>query len=268
MVKKCILLILLALFHCLCGTAQNLNGFWKGSLTMKGGCFPENNIELQITISDEVVIGTSYQYLDVNNYIRKDLTGFYNKETNTLSLQEGDVTAYQIPTTCVICVKKYELTYSKTNTTEVLQGEWSGRVLGTGALCMPGTIVLSRIKESIFTPPPEIKADTGIIRLDFYDNGDIDGDSITVLVNKQVVVAHQRLSAKPITVYVKVDSGNPFQQIEMIAENLGSIPPNTALLIVTAGKKKFRLFLSSTENNRAIMRFVYSQTNVDDESRK
>jgi hypothetical protein len=267
-VKKCILIIFLALLQCLCGKAQNLNGFWKGSLTMKGGCFPENNIELQITISDEVVIGTSYQYLDVNNYIRKDLTGFYNKETNSLSLQEGDVTAYQIPTTCVICVKKYELAYSKTNNTEVLQGEWSGTVLGTGALCMPGTIILSRTNEPIFAPPSEIKADTGTIRLDFYDNGEIDGDSITVLVNKQVVVSHQRLSAKPITVYVKVDPPNPFQQIEMIAENLGSIPPNTALLMITAGKKKFRLFLSSTQNNRAIMRFVYSRDYTDDESHK
>ncbi len=77
------------------------------------------------------------------------------------------------------------------------------------------------------------------------------------MVNKNVVVSNQRLSAKPITIFVKVEPNNPFQQIEMIAENLGSIPPNTALLIITAGDKKFRLFLSSTQTNRAIMRFAY-----------
>ncbi len=255
--KKCLLIVVFTFFQFMLLSAQDLNGFWKGMLTMKGGCFGENNIELQITISGETVIGTSYQYLDVNNFIRKDLTGFYNKDNHSLILQEGGVTAYQIPTTCVICIKKYNLTYKKSENTEILEGEWSGSILGTGALCAPGTIALSRIKESIFKAPPQINTDTGSIRLDFYDNGEIDGDSITVLVNKNVVVSNQRLSAKPITIFVKVEPNNPFQQIEMIAENLGSIPPNTALLIITAGDKKFRLFLSSTQTNRAIMRFAY-----------
>ena len=33
-----------------------------------------------------------------------------------------------------------------------------------------------------------------------------------------------------------IDLQHRFQEVEMIAENLGSIPPNTALLIVTAGR--------------------------------
>jgi len=45
----------------------------------------------------------------------------------------------------------------------------------------------------------------------------------------------------------------------MKAENLGSIPPNTALLIITAGKKRYRLFLSSTKTNTAVIRFVYNK---------
>jgi hypothetical protein len=65
------------------------------------------------------------------------------------------------------------------------------------------------------------------------------------------------LSAKPITLFVTIDLVNKFQEVEMIAENLGSIPPNTALLIVTAGKKRYRLYLTSTESKNAMVRFVY-----------
>jgi hypothetical protein len=85
----------------------------------------------------------------------------------------------------------------------------------------------------------------------------VDGDSITVLVNGKVVLSHQKLTGQPVTTYLRIDLNNPFQEIEMIAENLGSIPPNTALLIITAGDKRHRLFLSSTEAKSAVVRFVY-----------
>ena len=52
--------------------AQNLNGFWKGTLTMSGGCFPINNIELQIHIASDSVSGDSYHYLDIDNYVKKN----------------------------------------------------------------------------------------------------------------------------------------------------------------------------------------------------
>ncbi len=95
--------------------------------------------------------------------------------------------------------------------------------------------------------------------MDFYDNGVVDGDSITVFVNNNVVVSNQRLSTKPVTAFVRVDIASPFQEVEMKAENLGSIPPNTALVLITAGTKRYRLFLTSTKTNTAIIRFVYSK---------
>ena len=104
--------------------------------------------------------------------------------------------------------------------------------------------------------------DTGSLRLDFYDNAETDGDSITVLVNGRTIISHQKLSAQPITVFVKVDLDNTFQEVEMQAENLGSIPPNTALLVVTAGKKRYQLFLSSTTEKSARVRFVYNKADA------
>jgi hypothetical protein len=125
--------------------------------------------------------------------------------------------------------------------------------------CSTGPITLSRIKESAFKEVPEIAVDTGRIRLDFYDNATIDGDSITVLVDKNVVAIHQLLSAKPITAYVTIDLNNPFHEVEMVAENEGTIPPNTALLIITAGDKKYQLFLAANKGKSAMIRILYDK---------
>lgn len=255
MKKWCILFWGLTSFG-LVACSQNLSGFWKGELTMKG-CFPENNIELQITVRDSTVTGDSYHYQDINNYVKKKFTGSYNASQKKITIQESIVTTYHIPIHCVICIKRYELQYSRTGNLETLSGSWTGNVMNTGVDCLGGSIVLTRTKESAFKEIPEIKVDTGRIRLDFYDNGIVDGDSITVVVNKKVIITHQLLSAKPITVYVKVDLNNPFQEVEMVAENLGSIPPNTALMIITAGDKHYRLYMSSTETKSAKVRFVY-----------
>ena len=237
---------------------QDLNGFWKGTLTI-AGCFPQNHIELQITISGNEILGNSYHYQDVYNYVKKNFRGSYDASIKTLTLKEGSVTTWHLPDRCVICVKEYQLVYSRQGDKETLSGGWYGHIINTPVGCGPGSIVLTRIKESAFKEIPEIKVDTGTIKLDFYDNAEIDGDSITVLVNKQVVLTHQLLTAKPATTYVTVDLKNPFVEVEMIAENLGSIPPNTALLVVTAGKKQYELFLTSSVGKSAMVRFIYEK---------
>jgi len=240
-------------FQCI---GQDISGYWKGTLSMRG-CFPENNIELQINSKGEIVAGDSYHYQDIDNYVKKNFRGSYDRTTKKLTVQEGIVTTYHIPQRCVICVKKFDLTYSREGKVETLRGQWTGYVLNTLQSCDGGNIILTRIRESAFKEIPEIKVDTGTIRLDFYDNAQIDGDSITVLVDKQVVLTHQRLGAKPLTTFVKIDHNNTFHEIEMVAENLGSIPPNTAILIITAGKNRHLLSLSSSETKSARVRIVY-----------
>jgi hypothetical protein len=95
--------------------------------------------------------------------------------------------------------------------------------------------------------------------LDFYDNAQIDGDIITVLLNSQPLASNQKLTSKPITLEIKVDLNNKEQEITMVAENLGDIPPNTALLIITAGNKRYQLYLTSTEKKNAQVRFIYEK---------
>ncbi len=96
----------------------------------------------------------------------------------------------------------------------------------------------------------ELLVESDSVRLSFYDNGEIDGDSISVFVNHQLVLSHQGLEAKAFNIYLHLDSTRELTEVSMFAENLGSIPPNTALMIVTDGKNRYEVFLSSslTEN--------------------
>jgi hypothetical protein len=88
------------------------------------------------------------------------------------------------------------------------------------------------------------------LRLSFYDNGEIDGDSISVFVNKQVVLTHKGLDARAFNLFLLLDTTKEINEISMYAENLGRIPPNTALMVLTDGKNRYEVFMSSslTEN--------------------
>jgi lysozyme family protein len=89
------------------------------------------------------------------------------------------------------------------------------------------------------------------IKVELYDNGDIDGDTITVYDNNRVIAWKKGLTDKPITLSIKADSENPVHEFVMVADNLGSIPPNTALMIITAGDKRYQLFISSDKQKNA-----------------
>jgi hypothetical protein len=97
----------------------------------------------------------------------------------------------------------------------------------------------------------QLETEAGEIRLDLYDNGEIDGDTVSIYHNNVLLVLHARLSQNPITFHVDVNAANPYHELVMVAENLGSIPPNTSVMIITAGNKRHKVFISSTEQKNA-----------------
>ncbi|MEJ7682311.1 MAG: hypothetical protein WKG06_31565 [Segetibacter sp.] len=97
----------------------------------------------------------------------------------------------------------------------------------------------------------QIETEAGEIRIDLYDNGEIDGDTVSIYHNNALLVAHAKLSQKPISFRIAIDAAHPHHELIMVAENLGSIPPNTSMMVVTAGTKRYEVFISSTEQKNA-----------------
>jgi hypothetical protein len=98
----------------------------------------------------------------------------------------------------------------------------------------------------------DIESDS--VRVSFYDNGIIDGDSISVFLNQQLVLKHQELEAKALVLYLLLDSAREINEISMFAENLGKYPPNTALMVVTDGKNRYEVFMSSSLKENATIK--------------
>lgn len=85
------------------------------------------------------------------------------------------------------------------------------------------------------------------IVLSLYDNGEIDGDTVSVFVNNELVVAKVGLSAKAFKYTLYFKPGETVQ-LTLFAENLGSIPPNTGLLVIYTATERFQINFSSNLN--------------------
>jgi len=97
------------------------------------------------------------------------------------------------------------------------------------------------------------------ITVKLYDNGEIDGDTISVYLDNKLVLSSKRLSGSPLIVKIKMDEDNSEHELTMVAENLGSIPPNTSLMVVEAGEQRFDVRITSTEQKNAVVRFKYKK---------
>ncbi len=94
------------------------------------------------------------------------------------------------------------------------------------------------------------------IELRFYDNAEIDGDSISLFLNDKLLFQHIRLAATPYTIKLAVADLEETNELVMVAENLGTIPPNTSYMIAEAGGRRYEARLASTENSSALIRLT------------
>ena len=97
----------------------------------------------------------------------------------------------------------------------------------------------------------QIETVAGEIKIDLYDNGEIDGDTVSIYHNNELIVSKARLSQKAVSFRIMVNPEQPHHELVMVANNLGSIPPNTSLMIITAKDKRYQVFISSSEQKNA-----------------
>jgi hypothetical protein len=103
----------------------------------------------------------------------------------------------------------------------------------------------------------EIVVSSKQLSITVYDNGEIDGDTVSVYLNGKVVLSKKRLSTVPLQLKLTLDEQQDLQDLTFVAENLGRIPPNTALMIVDTGAQQYRLQVLSTDKKNAVFRFRF-----------
>ena len=92
----------------------------------------------------------------------------------------------------------------------------------------------------------------------FYDNAEIDGDSISLFLNGKLIFEHISLTEKAYVVKLAVSDLPETNELTMVAENLGAIPPNTSYMVAIVGDKRYDAQLASTENSSAVIKLSKS----------
>lgn len=93
----------------------------------------------------------------------------------------------------------------------------------------PAERKIQRISEIFFS--------SDSLQLSFFDNGTIDGDTLSMVLDGKLIAEKIKLSTNAfrITIPAKIDQNDSLMLV-MHAESLGLIPPNTGLLIIMDGE--------------------------------
>ena len=114
----------------------------------------------------------------------------------------------------------------------------------------PTVLAYNQRKEHI-QKSVDISSDS--LTLSFYDNGVVDGDSVSVYLNDQLIISNTKLTAVATKKAVYVGASNDVKLL-LVAENLGSIPPNTGLLVIKDGDKTYQVnFTADMQTNASII---------------
>jgi hypothetical protein len=86
----------------------------------------------------------------------------------------------------------------------------------------------------------EIPLNGDSIELRFYDNGEIDGDSISLFLNDHRIFSHLLLSGQAHIIKLAIGEMKEINELTMVAENLGRIPPNTSYMEALVGGQRLQ----------------------------
>ena len=266
--------------------SQVINGTWTGNYSKTLLHMNLGSLIIELSVyNDSILSGASHLYYGNNRYEHHRITGKFNPLDSSVKFSES-----LIETNLSMGVYEvfYDVKLISNGDNWRLEGRWKGTKSIFGF--MPyNKVWLERPKDILFQKDITIKptvpirvipvimkqdsmklnrkaeiqkiieisnAEKDFIHLAVYDNGEIDNDTISVYLNDIPVLINRKITDKPLSIYLSLDNEKKFQKIKMIAENLGSVPPNTAIMIITTKQKRYEARLSSDLDKNAIIEFV------------
>ena len=107
-------------------------------------------------------------------------------------------------------------------------------------------------RKTAVTQTLDVVSDSLVLR--FYDNGVVDGDVISVYVSGEAIVSNAKLLEAATRKTVQLPAGVDSVELLLVAETLGSIPPNTGLLVVQDGSARYDVrFSADLQTNASII---------------
>ena len=282
MVKKWALSCITILFLCQ-GQTQSIEGVWTGREDADGQfCY----FKLTITLHDSLLTGETYLLFPNNKFQRFSIKGTFNKTDSLIYFKEKKFEGSKHSLFEVNCFGTYWLHIHKTDTAYILTGTSLNYTRFPKLLCAKGYLTLSKpfTKEPVKTTYSDSVVETTIVKdtvksytqrknelittiisetdtvhLDLYDNGVVDNDTVSLYFNDRLLLSKKRLSAEAIAVDIILDKNLPFNKLLFVAENLGDIPPNTGIMIITTQMKRYEVNVSTDFSTNNIIKFVLKE---------
>jgi outer membrane protein OmpA-like peptidoglycan-associated protein len=118
--------------------------------------------------------------------------------------------------------------------------------------------IVEYMTKRINKKPIDVLVSSDSVTIEIYDNAIHDKDSVSIIYNNRIIVDKQELKvSKPIKFKLKVDKNKKYNELVMVAENLGSEPPNTAVMFVTekSGRRQ-QVLLSTDMTHNEVVYFI------------
>jgi hypothetical protein len=94
-----------------------------------------------------------------------------------------------------------------------------------------------------------VASDTITIAL--YDNGVVDGDTVSLHIDGREILSRVRLTETFEKKEVVLSGSITDHEVILIAENLGTLPPNTGLLVIQDGRNRYPVYFSADMQTNA-----------------
>ena len=110
------------------------------------------------------------------------------------------------------------------------------------------------VNERKTAPAQEVSFRSDSLELALYDNGEVDGDTVSVLMNGDLILGRQGLKTSAIKKTIYIKPGTDEVTLVLYAENLGKYPPNTGLLVVYDGDDRYQIrFSADLQQNASVI---------------
>lgn len=108
--------------------------------------------------------------------------------------------------------------------------------------------IVEYLTKRINKKPIDVFVSSDSVSIEIYDNAIHDKDSVSIIYNNRIIVDKQELKVNnPIKFKLLVDKNKKYNELIMVAENLGIDPPNTAVMFVTEKNGRRQQVLLSTD---------------------
>jgi hypothetical protein len=278
--------------------AQDLSGLWEGYLDQtpdamtresyksffEQGLFTPNQVshllKLRLSqtnkdISGEYIIALAK---DTNVNAVFGIKGHFDEPARNFFYKTVSKITEHSNYNMTFCYNKASLNYYIKDSMEYLEGNWKG----WSDLIIPCADSYILVRRKLQKPKQKPAADTikinprdkkvaateikvvkqlninaSPVKLVLTDNNTEDGDTVSIMLNDQWIINRLRLKKKKQEFTVDLKEGENI--LKMYAENEGTIPPNTAKMILYCKDISYSMVLQSDAKKTEAIRVIYTK---------